>query len=322
MISLPRVVPFFSHKIILAGIFAVFLLDLLTPLGIAIGVLYLIVFVLLIRFPVRAILAYSLLCIFFTLFKLWLFYDEGVEPAVHFNRLISVSAIIIGTALAAYQSRLNKKLERVKDEYIQRLERKKLKLSAYTKALNEYLLLMVLDNEGKIISVNEQMCAVTKYSEAALKGKGFEIFSGKETNRELQQSVEFAKTWRGEIKGFARDGTVFWIDTVLLPVMNSEGLVDHFFTVSLPVTERKQLEEKQQENLEAFKSIVWKISHKLRAPIATCRGFTNLLEAELSGNATELQMKAFYHRKSCTRELDEFSRELTAFVLERYRKEQ
>ena len=134
-------------------------------------------------------------------------------------------------------------------------------------ALEKASYLVKIDSEGKIIYANDKYCNVTKYSMSKLIGKP--IFYN---NMGGDESViyEHIKTdnirrdvWQGEIFDYASDGSGFWLDVTLIPVINKKGEIDQFLVVGFDITLRKKTED-ELRLLNEEKLIRQKTIHTIR----------------------------------------------------------
>lgn len=296
----------------------VFTIDMLTPLGVAIGVLYVAAFFCVIKTSTRTILLYASISTALVIFKLLLFEIPDPGWITYLNRAISVLAIVVVAAFSVRQRNLNEKMEEARELYIQTVRRKNHKLQTYRKSLNLYLLMSVIDRRGYITYVNPSFCTLSGYASNELVGQRYDFLFDEESRKtqgpQIMPTLESGLSWRGEIKNMAGDGSFFWCDMVIMPVKDHDTGETEYFSISMPITERKELEAEQAESLQTFEMIMWKVSHKLRAPVATCQGIAHLLERETSAGRTELQENALLNRRTCTRELEEFSREMVDMI--------
>lgn len=130
------------------------------------------------------------------------------------------------------------------------IETQNLKLASYQKALERSSLVSVTDLKGNILDVNKKFCAISKYTREELVGQNHRIInSGYHDHtfwRDLWQTISKGDVWRGEIKNKAKDGTFYWVDTVICPVYNEHGEISRFLSIRQEITENKRILENLQ----------------------------------------------------------------------------
>ena len=104
--------------------------------------------------------------------------------------------------------------------------------------------------DGKIQYVNPKVEQVTGYNSAELIGKSPKIFQSGEMSveeyRELWATITAGKTWRGEFHNRRKDGSLFWEDASISPIVDEAGEPINYVAVKEDITERKAAEEKIQ----------------------------------------------------------------------------
>ncbi len=127
-------------------------------------------------------------------------------------------------------------------------------LFAYQNALNDNMYCVVTDLEGKIIQINEPYLKVSKYDKEELIGQNFSVLNSNyhpvSFYKSIEETIFSGKVWRGETKNIAKDGSIFWIVSSILPIMNSKKKVIRFFTISVDITDKKNLEIERENNFK------------------------------------------------------------------------
>ena len=130
-------------------------------------------------------------------------------------------------------------------------------LNAYEAAVNKAAIVSITDLQGKIVYVNDKFIEISGYCAKELIGKTHRVINSGEHSAEffraMWMDISSGKLWRGEIKNKARDGSFYWVDTVITPVYDSDKKIFQYLSIRNLITDRKISEEKlllfQQELL-------------------------------------------------------------------------
>jgi|GEM_PF-1852263 len=117
--------------------------------------------------------------------------------------------------------------------------------------LNEATVLSVTDRQGIITYANDALCQICQYSYEELIGQTFEIMKSSQYPqsflKEIWDLIRTGQIWRGEIKHLAKDGTYFWMDTTIVPLLDSRGTPFQYIVVRHDITQQKSSEQEIRE---------------------------------------------------------------------------
>lgn len=119
---------------------------------------------------------------------------------------------------------------------------------------------IITDLEARIEYVNPSFTGVTGYSAAEAIGQNPRMLqsgnTSKETYREMWSALMRGETWHGELINKHKNGAVYWEDSHIAPVKNSDGVVTHYVSVKSDITVRKVAERRLLESEASLRAIL------------------------------------------------------------------
>ncbi len=138
------------------------------------------------------------------------------------------------------------------------MRRVQIELNGQISALNNAAIVSEADLKGDIIYANEQFCTVSKYSKEELLGRNHRILKSgtqpQELFEDLWATIGAGKVWRGTICNRAKDGSFYWVQSVITPVLGADKKPVKYIGVRFEITQLKKQEEQIRLALENAKS--------------------------------------------------------------------
>jgi PAS domain S-box-containing protein len=150
-------------------------------------------------------------------------------------------------------------------------------------ALDQSVIVATTDVQGRITSVNDKFCQISKYSREELMGQDHRIlnsgFHGADYIRDLWRTIAQGHVWRGELRNRAKDGSIYWVATTIVPFLDADQKPWQYMAIRYDITDRKLHEQRlrDQAALASLGEMAAVVAHEVRNPLAGIRGGVQLI---------------------------------------------
>jgi len=136
-----------------------------------------------------------------------------------------------------------------------------LNFTTYQEAIESSNIVSKTDINGIITFVNDEFCRISGYSRSELIGVNHNIVRHpdvpKETFKRLWKTILNKQVYKATVKNLAKNGSTFYVNTTVVPMLDSRGQIEEFIAIRYDVTDTVNLTEalkKKEEELEQLNS--------------------------------------------------------------------
>ncbi|MGZ8365477.1 MAG: methyl-accepting chemotaxis protein, partial [Nitrospira sp.] len=149
-------------------------------------------------------------------------------------------------------------------------------MNARIDIMNTTSIVSEADLKGNIIAINDKYIEISKYSREELMGRPHSITRHpdmpKEIFRTMWQTIARGDMFRGIIKNRAKDGTPYYVDAVIQPIMGQNGKPKKYLGVRYDLTQHEIARQNMKGLVEAIDKSYATIEFDLTGTIQNANG--------------------------------------------------
>jgi PAS domain S-box-containing protein len=132
-------------------------------------------------------------------------------------------------------------------------------LHEYKTVVDEVSLVSKSDKNGIITYVNNNFCNISKYTKEELLGSNHNIVrDSKMPNhvfKTMWNKLHQGKVWKGVLSNKAKDGSIYYVDTTIMPIFNENKKIKEYIAIRQDITKQIQSNLRIKEKEQLIKAI-------------------------------------------------------------------
>ena len=170
--------------------------------------------------------------------------NQAYEDSDKERRLLKHTIDINSEELMAVYETLEEHNVNLKNE----VSETSLLLAQYKDAIDATMIVSKTDINGRITYVNKTFCELSGYNEKELLGHSHNMVrhvdEKEEKFRELWETISNKKSWHGELKNSRKDGTSYYVDANIFPLLNKKNQIIEYIAIRSDITQRVKAEKR------------------------------------------------------------------------------
>ncbi|MDQ2778022.1 MAG: PAS domain-containing protein, partial [Pseudomonadota bacterium] len=110
--------------------------------------------------------------------------------------------------------------------------------------IRAHTIVSMSDAAGTIVEVNDAFCAISGHARSDLIGQTHAVVnSGVQPAafwQAMWRTIASGQPWRGQICNRARDGSLYWVDSMIAPITGADGQIEKYVSIRTDITGSKR----------------------------------------------------------------------------------
>ncbi len=150
--------------------------------------------------------------------------------------------------------------EQLSQQQTQRSQQLRRDNEALLAMINQQAIVSVTDLGGRITAVNQAFCRISGYSEAELLGQNHRLINSgvqpPEFWKTMWATISAGSAWRGEVCNRAKDGALYWVDTLIAPFLDEAGRIEKYVSIRFDISAAVRAKAEARRNAELLSGAI------------------------------------------------------------------
>lgn len=179
-------------------------------------------------------------------------------------------------------------------------------LEQYKKAIEKSNIISKTDTEGIITFVNDEFCKISGYTKDELIGSNHNIVRHPDVAphkfKALWDTIKTKKVYKDTVKNRAKDGSTFYVNTTVIPILDADENIVEFIAIRYDVTKevfyKKELLKKERQLQELNETLELRIQSKTKELEELNHTLEGRIKEEVSKNEQKQKMMFMQSRQA------------------------
>ncbi|RLA72034.1 MAG: PAS domain-containing sensor histidine kinase, partial [Epsilonproteobacteria bacterium] len=177
-------------------------------------------------------------------------------------------------------------------------------LKQYKEAIEKSNIISKTDIEGIITFVNDEFCKISGYTRSELLGQNHNIIRHPDvpesTFKLLWETITSKQTYKGTAKNLAKDGSAFYVNTTIIPILDEDENIVEFVAIRYDVTKevfyKEELQRREIELKDLNATLEKRVQEKTKELEELNKTLHSRVEKEIVKNEEKRQVMFWQSR--------------------------
>src|ERR1019366_3711078 len=127
-------------------------------------------------------------------------------------------------------------------------------------AIDQAVIVGITDMTGRITYVNDKFCQISGYAREELLGENNRILNPGSHSKaffcDMYRLIANGQVWRGALCNKAKGGSLYWVDTTIVPQLGPDGKPVGYMAIRIDITDRKRAEDELRRTKKFIDTVI------------------------------------------------------------------